>query len=176
MNNDLKDIEKYLRESGFIDKADKIKVIMDNIDGNFASIGSGSGFGVDEGQPADDGGGYNYFEDLYKMKVAESESLKAHIYELQDRVNKYKYLLEQSNDIHSVSLRKNKDHTDSPISQRELIPGSKDWNKDEQNNVDMAAMSNGIVENSVTQHGGFGGLSLSDSYFYRQPGSIEDNL
>ena len=187
MLSDLSDIAVYLEKAGFIDKADKVYAVMNLVDGSLEQYlvdpypipddqrnvenqgyigGDGTGGGYSGlhapavGQPADDGN-YNPYKELYELNVKENERLMHLVAKLQKENNQLYTILDAIKGMHLAPVDK---YFERFVTKK----------PEEQDNADAFARSNGLIGNSVLEGAGFSGLS--DAYFYRGVGSIEDNM
>jgi len=128
MLSDLSDIAAYLEKAGFIDKADKVYMAMNLIDGSLS-------------QDADD---------IHTLPGVQMNT-------------------ENQGYVGGDGVGGGYSGLHAP-----MVGQPAD---DEMDNVDQIASSNGLWGNTVTENGGAGQFNvLNDSYFYRMPGSVEDNI
>ncbi len=191
MVSDLSNIATYLEKAGFIDKADKIYAIMDLVDGSLADDvdylidpypipdnqrntsnqgyigGDGVGGGYSGlhtpmvGQSADDES-YNPYKELYELNMKKNERLMYFVKKLQKENNQLHMILNTIKEMHLAPVDK---YFERFVTKK----------PEEQDNVDAAARSIGLQESSVMETAGFAGF-LGDSFFYKQPGSMEENI
>jgi hypothetical protein len=173
----LSNIAEYLVEAGFISAADKVYMAMEAIDGDLAEdcavdmfintdeqMNVGGGKGIMSGQVGGGSpGGFFSLQEAEKLASLANHLDKIGCTEEADAIDSMMFDI-----IDKLENRENKKKTEQTKSEEK---------KKETSEEDLVAGSNGQVGSGMVDNQSVGlGQGLSDSFFYRGPGSIESNL